>query len=137
MPVPSSISDLSTTPSLNSPAGTESPSTVDDYLRTHAAFIKQVDGGAVKAADLAATGGSALVGFQQAGAGAVARTGQDKLRETVSVKDFGAIGDGVTNDTTAFSNALAYCKANGRTLIIPDGNYLITAGVLNFAAQAM
>lgn len=63
MPVPSSISDLSATPSLNSPAGTESPSTVDDYLRTHAAFIKQVDGGAVKAADLAATGGSALVGY--------------------------------------------------------------------------
>lgn len=63
MPVPSSISDLSTTPSLNSPAGTESPSTVDDYLRTHAAFIKQVDGGAVKAEGLAATGGSALVGY--------------------------------------------------------------------------
>lgn len=63
MPVPSSISDLSTTPSLNSPAGTESPSTVDDYLRTFAAFIKQVDGGAVKAADLAAPGGSVLVGY--------------------------------------------------------------------------
>ena len=66
MPVPSSISDLSTTPSLNSPAGTESPSTVDDYLRTQAAFIKQVDDkatGTVKSADLAATGGSALVGY--------------------------------------------------------------------------
>lgn len=66
MPVPSSISDLSTTPSLNSPAGTESPSTVDDYLRTQAAFIKQVDDkatGAVKATDLAAPGGSDLVGL--------------------------------------------------------------------------
>lgn len=66
MPVPSSISDLSTTPSLNSPAGTESPSTVDDYLRTQAAFIRQVDDkatGTVKAADLAATGGAALVGY--------------------------------------------------------------------------
>lgn len=69
MPVPSSISDLSTTPSLNSPAGTESPSTVDDYLRTQAAFIKQVDDkatGTVKATDLAAPGGSALVGFDWA-----------------------------------------------------------------------
>ena len=71
MPVPSSISDLSTTPSLNSPAGTESPSTVDDYLRTHAAFIKQVDGGAVKAADLAAPGGSAMVGYDGGTAQAV------------------------------------------------------------------
>lgn len=42
MPVPASISDLSTTPALNSPAGSESPALVDDYLRTHAAFIKQV-----------------------------------------------------------------------------------------------
>ena len=42
MPIPSAISDLSTTPSLNSPAGSESPALVDDYLRTHAAFIKQV-----------------------------------------------------------------------------------------------
>lgn len=42
MPVPSAISDLSTTPGLNSPSGSESPSTIDDYLRTHAAFIRQV-----------------------------------------------------------------------------------------------
>jgi len=43
MPVPSSISDLSTTPALNSPPGSESPSLVDDYLRTHGAFIKQIN----------------------------------------------------------------------------------------------
>lgn len=48
MPVPSAISDLSTTPSLNSPAGSESPALVDDYLRTHAAFIKQVNDESVK-----------------------------------------------------------------------------------------
>lgn len=48
MPVPSSISDLSTTPALNSPPGSESPSSIDDYLRTLSAFIKQIN-------DLAAT----------------------------------------------------------------------------------
>jgi hypothetical protein len=41
MPVPSSIADLSTTPASNSPAGSETPSSVDDYLRAQAAFIKQ------------------------------------------------------------------------------------------------
>lgn len=41
MPVPSSIADLSTTPSSNSPAGSETPSSTDDYLRTLSAFIKQ------------------------------------------------------------------------------------------------
>lgn len=39
MPVPASINDLSTSPGSNSPSGTESPATIDDYLRTHAAFI--------------------------------------------------------------------------------------------------
>ena len=39
MPVPASINDLSTTAGNNSPAGSESPTTTDDYLRAHAAFI--------------------------------------------------------------------------------------------------
>lgn len=42
MPVPSAISDLSTTPASNSPAGSETPSSTDDYLRTQASFIKQI-----------------------------------------------------------------------------------------------
>lgn len=39
MPVPSSISDLSTTASSNSPAGSETPTEGDNYLRTLSAFI--------------------------------------------------------------------------------------------------
>lgn len=50
---------------------------------------------------------SALVVFVQSGAGAVATTVQDKLHEFVSVKDFGAVGDGVTDDTAAFTAAAA------------------------------
>lgn len=52
MPVPSAITDLSTTPASNSPAGSESPATTDDYFRSHAAFIAQlraVIGGATDA----------------------------------------------------------------------------------------
>ena len=42
MPVPSSISDLTTTAATNSPAGSESAKgIVDDYLRAHASFIRQ------------------------------------------------------------------------------------------------
>lgn len=41
MPVPSAITDLSIIPGSNYPSGTESPATLDDYLRTHAAFIAQ------------------------------------------------------------------------------------------------
>lgn len=39
MPLPASINDLSTTAASNSPAGSESSGTADDYLRTYAAYI--------------------------------------------------------------------------------------------------
>jgi hypothetical protein len=44
--------------------------------------------------DLASSIGASLVGFIQAGTGAVLRTLQDKNREIISVKDFGAVGEG-------------------------------------------
>lgn len=56
---------------------------------------------------LAASGGSALVGFIASQANAVARTAQAKLRDEVSVKDFGAVGNGSTSDTQARTYALA------------------------------
>jgi hypothetical protein len=47
------------------------------------------------------------VTFTQAGTGAVPRSVQSKERDIVNVQDFGAVGDGVTNDLLAFTNALA------------------------------
>jgi len=82
---------------------------------------------ALEAADLAlyAPAGSNLVGFFQSGTGAAIRTVQAKLRETVSVKDFGAIGNGTDDDTDAFQAALDAEVP----LYIPDGEYLITTGL--------
>ena len=64
--------------------------------------------------------GSALVGFLQSGTGAVARTVQAKLREIVTPEDFGAVGDGVADDTAAI--ALASTKP---VLLWPTGTYLV------------
>lgn len=80
--------------------------------------------------ELAASGGSDLVGFIQSGTGAVARTVQDKAREFLSVKDFGAIGDDVNDDTTHLQAAVSAAIAQGKSLFIPAGTYKTTATII-------
>ncbi len=67
--------------------------------------------------------GAALVGFKQAGTGAVSRNVQDKLREFVSVLDFGADPTGVSDSTSAIQAALT---ASGR-VYLPEGVYRVNA----------
>jgi len=72
--------------------------------------------------------GAGLIGFKQANAsgyltGAVSSTVQVKLEETVSVKDFGATGNGTTDDTSAFNSAIA----SGFDIYVPNGTYKITS----------
>lgn len=92
----------------NTPAGTIAATTVQGALNEIVS-------------DLAASSGTSLVGHIQSGSGATARTVQAKLRETVSVKDFGAVGDGVADDTTAFINAIAASDS----VYVPEGIYLV------------
>lgn len=50
-----------------------------------------------------------------------------KLNDIVSVKDFGAVGDGVTDNSTAFQNALNSVSAVGGKLHIPKGTYKLNS----------
>jgi hypothetical protein len=68
------------------------------------------------------------VSFLQAGAGAVTRTAQAKMRDVVSVKDFGAVGDGVTDDTVAIQAAIN-SNAGFLAVYFPSGTYKITAQI--------
>lgn len=73
---------------------------------------------------LAASGGSALVGFIQSAAnGAAASTVQAELRRTVYAAQFtGFVADGATDCTTALTNAMA--RAAGGDLILPSGTII-------------
>lgn len=71
-----------------------------------------------------------LVPFTQAGSGAVTRTAQAKMRDTVSVKDFGAVGDGTTDDLTAINLALA---SGAKAVYFPAGTYRVSGQVLMYA----
>jgi hypothetical protein len=68
--------------------------------------------------------GAASVSYDAPFSGSVTTNVEEKLSESVSVKDFGAVGDGVTNDTTAFTNARA---ASSGKYYIPEGVYLVNS----------
>lgn len=65
------------------------------------------------------------VTYTPAGVGAVDSDVQTKLRESVSVKDFGAVGDGVTDDTAAIQAAIDSLAPLGGVLVFPVGTYLV------------
>ena len=69
--------------------------------------------------------------FLQAGTGAVQRSMQAKGRDTVSVTDFGVVGDGVTDEATQMQVALNAIKeialTRPATLVFPPGKYLMNS----------
>lgn len=90
-------------------------------------------GNIISFSDITGTLGSDRVSFLQAGTGSVARTVQSKLRDVVNVEDFGAVGDGTTDDTTAIQTAIntlsteAVAANTVKTLVFRPGvKYKIT-----------
>ena len=90
--------------------------------------------------------GDALIGFRQSNSSGLlpnsqGKTVHDKLQESLSVKDFGAVGDGVADDTAAIQNAINYIRdlyvttpvttpLAYRKLVFPQGVYKITNRIL-------
>jgi len=80
---------------------------------------------------------SSAVSFIQSGGGAVTTTAQSKLREIVSVKDFGAVGNAVADDTAAIQAALNYVASRpiGGVVYIPAGYYKVSSTLTIPAAR--
>jgi hypothetical protein len=91
--------------------------------------LTQIDGAvsAINTIASAPAGNSAGIAHIASGSGATATTVQAKLRESVSVKDFGAIGDGVADDTAAINLAMTAASSGG--LYFPNGTYIFTGDV--------
>jgi hypothetical protein len=78
-------------------------------------------------------GSMAAPNFTANGTGAATRNAQDKFADYVSIKDFGAAGDGLTDDTIAIQNALQ----SHDSIFIPEGIYLISATITLSARQSI
>jgi len=72
--------------------------------------------------------GSSVIGYLAPFTGAVRTAVDAKLAETVNVKDFGAVCDGVADDTDAVQTAIDYCLANHKDLLV-EGRCKLTASL--------
>ena len=91
--------------------------------------VPVVQSGVTARATAAAVGAAAS--YAPFGAGAVATTVQTKLRESVSVLDYGAVGNGTTNDTAAFAAAIA----TGKNVFVPAGTYAVNLSITTLGAH--
>lgn len=79
------------------------------------------------------TQASTTVTYTPTWTSAISRSLQTRLMEQMSVKDFGAVGDGVTNDTAAIALAETARAAVGGELVFPPGLYLFSGQAINRA----
>lgn len=84
--------------------------TVADTNWVNSNFLKLTSGGTVTGSLLWTSTGTTTP-----------RAAQDRTAEVADVRDFGAMGDGSTNDTAAFTAA----AATGNTIWVPPGTYMI------------
>jgi hypothetical protein len=113
----------------------EIPSIDDSQVTAAEVSFVGFDGQVGTVEDLADDDGSDWIGFLPSGTGAVARSAQDKMREIVTVTDFGAVGNGVADDTTKIQAAIDAGIATGNPFVLnfPVGEFLVS-DELDFSA---
>jgi hypothetical protein len=99
--------------------------TVDNLNGADAATV------AATLATLAASGGADLIGYSSGVSSPITQTVQDKLRQLIDVRDYGAVGDGTTDDTAAIQAAIDDLQqtGDGGIVYIPPGRYKLTSSL--------
>lgn len=111
----------------------QAPYTTTGTWGTDSAKLVAVGDAALRQ-ELAAGDGASKIGYQLTGG--VVRDVAWKLVEFVSVKDFGAVGDGVTDDTAAIQAAIDYAEtistafSRGAEVLFPPGEYVTNASLV-------
>ena len=102
-----------------------------DIVVSGSGSVFSIGAGVINDADVNASAGivASKLSFTQAGTGAAARTVDSKLKDVVSVKDFGAVGDGVADDTVAIQAAFDNVGPSA-VVYLPAGNFKLTAPVV-------
>ncbi len=120
-----------------------SPANVNDSIRALMGHIKTALSGSDDSLITGTAGGTnTLGGFNadgdlvDASAFDFTVTGSPNLRKLVSVDNEGAVGDGVTDDTTAFNAAITALPTAGGVILLSDNkNYIVTVGSLTPGAK--
>lgn len=73
--------------------------------------------------------GSNIIGFIQSGTGAVGRSSLSKQREHISVEDFGAISNGIADDTLAITRAMTEAVARGIQDVYLGASHVISSTI--------
>ena len=85
----------------------------------------RINGQLVVPSDYAVATDATDVDYNQGGTGAVSRTVANRLKDYVSVKDFGAIGNGTTDDYTKIQSA----ASSANSISVTDGDYVLSQQV--------
>ena len=128
MAVPTLITDLSTTIASNGPAGSESPSSLDDYQRAHAGFIAQLYANTVEATTvIVASATSTAIG--------AAISENVDISGTTTITSFDTVAEGI-NRKGRFTGALTLTH-NATSLILPGVANITTAANDRYEARSL
>lgn len=131
------MAKISALPEVTDPDGHEQVVVLKDGLAQRTKMTDLVSSAAdaivdevtAKAADLGSTDsgkGTALVGQKQRGTGAASLTAAEKLYETITPYDFGAVGDRITDDSDAMDKAKAAAILYQQPLVVPYGSIAVS-----------